>query len=592
MAEKMPMDLLPAETIGKFQLIAELGHGAMADVFLAVGLGPVGFRKLRVLKVLRRMHAEVPEVLGLFLDEARLAARLNHPNVVQTSEVCHEDDRVYLVMEYLEGQTLERVLRRARRHGGLPLGLHLRILADALGGLHHAHELTDFDGTPLRVVHRGVTPENLFITYEGQIKVVDFGIAKAATASVETQGGALKGKVSHMAPEQAMGLLVDRRADLFAVGILLWEAATGEKFWGERSEIQVLHHLSQGVLPPLDAPRPEVSPALLAICRKALAADPADRYATAAEIQADLEAILQAEPRLISARDAGEKVAELFADKRAAVRNLIEQQLNGLRITERGGSVLVGTRTGQSGTFAGLHEPSTVGHERRGSHSTMPVEGERPSGSSTVLAVGAMAGGFVVLVVLAIRALTSPVDRGNTLAQSAVGLSPEVSAHLQASPPGAHLFLDEVSLTRNPFEGHLPRDGALHRLLVTAPGHQPHSALVSFADDLALDIVLPPLAAAPEAATSASSGPHAPPPGIAPAPRAAGHGAAASPALTATPVASASAAPAAPLTAASAAPGDPPADLVVPQRRPAAGVRRLDGEDPWAAPAGSAAPGP
>jgi serine/threonine-protein kinase len=583
MAEKMPMESLPAqETIGKFQLLAELGHGAMADVFLAVARGPAGFSKLQVLKVLRGTHADVPEVLALFLDEARLAARLNHPNVVQTSEVCHEGDHVYLVMEYLEGQPLTRVTRRARRQGGLPLGMHLRVLADALAGLHHAHELTDFDGTPLQVVHRCVSPDNLFLAYGGQIKVVDFGIAKAATASVETQGGTLKGRVSYMAPEQAMSLPVDRRADLFAVGILLWEAATGEKFWGDRSEIQILHHLSKGELPQVRAIPEHFPAALRPICLKALAVDPAQRHATAAEFQADLERVLQAEAHAVSARDVGEKVAELFADKRAEMREMIEQQLNGLRLTDRGGS---------------LHRPapslfrdsSTASHERRSSHTMRPVEGDRPPSSSTVLAVGAMAGGFLVLLVMAIRALTSPVEMRTTSARVTPRPASELSASLRASPADARLFLDDVALSHNPFEGKLPRDGATHRLLVTAPNHEPHAELLTFTGDVSREIQLLPLAAAPRASSPEPRGSVAPSPGAKGVP----HGAA-SPSL---PLASASlpAASAPPPAASAVTPAAPAADaplddaLPPPPRAPKE-TRKLDRDDPWAAPATSASP--
>jgi serine/threonine-protein kinase len=595
MAEKMPVEnLLAQETIGKFQLIAELGHGAMADVFLAVARGPVGFSKLQVLKVLRGSHAEVPEVFGLFLDEARLAARLNHPNVVQTSEVCHEESRVYLVMEYLEGQTLERVLRRARRQGGLPLMMHLRALADALAGLHHAHELCDFDGTPLRVVHRSVSPENLFLTYDGPIKVVDFGIAKAATASVETQGGVLKGKVGYMAPEQAMGLPVDRRADLFSVGVLLWEAATGAKFWGERGEIQILHHLSQGDLPTLRVIPAGFPPRLLPICLKALAVDPAQRYASAAEMQADLEALLQADSHAVSAREVGEKVAELFADKRAEVRELIEQQLNGLRLTGKGGNLLPPSRFGQTGASPTHRESSTAGHERRISHSTSPVAGVRPSSSSTMFAVGAMATGFLVLAVMAIRALTSPIDVRTTTARLDALHPQDLAVVLRASPVDARMFLDDIALNRNPFEGRLPRDGATHRLLVTAPNHEPHAELLTFDGDLSREITLLPLAAASPTAPAPPPEPHA----ASSAPPASRVGVSAHGGALATATAAASAAsPSAAASGVSPPPAvsaaDPPLDeSLPPPRAPHPGVRQLDRDDPWAAPGGSAAPGP
>lgn len=177
--------------IGKYHLLATLGRGGMAEVFLAVIQGPAGFSKLVVLKELRPELSSEPEFLSMFLDEARLAARLQHPNVVQTNEVGHEGSRHFIAMEYLDGQPLSRVLSRMR--GQLPLPLHLRVLSETLAALHYAHELRDFDGTPLAVVHRDVTPHNVFVTYDGEVKLVDFGIAKATDSSTETRTGVLKG---------------------------------------------------------------------------------------------------------------------------------------------------------------------------------------------------------------------------------------------------------------------------------------------------------------------------------------------------------------------------------------------------------------
>ena len=182
-----------AATLGKYQLIGELGHGGMAKVYLALAAGPAGFNKLVVIKQILTELGEDSDFLAMFLDEARLAARLNHPNVVQTNEVGEDNGRYFLCMEYLEGQPLNRVLTRlvtkATLGSRLPLAQLLRILSDALSGLHYAHELCDFDGSPLSVVHRDMSPHNIFVTYSGQVKLVDFGIAKAQSSSVETRAG-------------------------------------------------------------------------------------------------------------------------------------------------------------------------------------------------------------------------------------------------------------------------------------------------------------------------------------------------------------------------------------------------------------------
>ena len=163
-----------AGALGKYQLIAELGHGGMAEVFLALAAGPANFNKLAVIKQIRPQFAEDAEFLTMFLDEARLAARLNHPNVVQTNEVGADDGRYFISMEYLEGQPLNRILSRMAQEQSaeLTLGMRVRIVVEALAGLHHAHELCDYDGTPLAVVHRDMSPHNVFVTYAGQVKVV------------------------------------------------------------------------------------------------------------------------------------------------------------------------------------------------------------------------------------------------------------------------------------------------------------------------------------------------------------------------------------------------------------------------------------
>ncbi len=174
-------------------------------MYLATSHGKSGFTKLLVVKELRMLLANQQEFLDMFLDEARLAARLNHPNVVQTYEIESDGARHFIAMEYLDGQPLSRVLSQFAETGGMPLVGHLRILIEALSGLHYAHELTDFDGTALEVVHRDVTPHNIFVSYEGQVKLVDFGIAKAVDSSAETRVGLLKGKVGICRPSRRAG---------------------------------------------------------------------------------------------------------------------------------------------------------------------------------------------------------------------------------------------------------------------------------------------------------------------------------------------------------------------------------------------------
>ena len=210
-------DFTFAEDLGKYRLLGALGSGGMADVFLAVADGPEGFRKLCVVKLLKETMAEDDEYRAMFLDEARLAARLNHPHIVQTFEVGETHGRLMIVMEYIEGQPATRVRRRLTAEQ-FSLTATVSILCDVLDALEYAHGLTNFDGSKLGIVHRDVSPHNIIIGYDGRAKLVDFGIAKSAAAMQQTQAGVLKGKAAYMAPEQAMMRAIDGRADVFSVG--------------------------------------------------------------------------------------------------------------------------------------------------------------------------------------------------------------------------------------------------------------------------------------------------------------------------------------------------------------------------------------
>ena len=310
-------------------MLAELGQGGMAKVHLAIARGPLGFSKLVVLKSLRADLMDDPTMVEMFLHEARLAARLNHPNVVQTFEVGVEAGHHAIVMEYLEGQTLAQIRRRARGlAGGIPLELHLRLLADVLAGLHHAHELSDYDGTALGLVHRDVSPQNVFVTFDGQVKLLDFGIATLTKGRrIETQTGVLKGKIDYMSPEQMMEEELDRRADLFAAGIMLWEAVAGRPLWEGFSEVSVMNRVLNGDIPRLRDANPAVSNELERICLKAMATSRDDRYATAAELQVDLEKEIGALGGGVKPRDIGAFVAESFAEARAARKVFIDSQM-------------------------------------------------------------------------------------------------------------------------------------------------------------------------------------------------------------------------------------------------------------------------
>ncbi|HET9624435.1 MAG TPA: serine/threonine-protein kinase, partial [Kofleriaceae bacterium] len=314
----------PGRVLGRYHLIAEIARGGMGVVYLAQVRGPGGFHKLVVIKELKPDLVEEPAFLTMFLDEARLAARLSHPNIVQTNEVGDDGGRYFMAMDYLDGRGLDHVRRRSRHAGfGLTLHMHLRVICDVLAGLDYAHKLTDFDGSPLDIVHRDVSPQNVFLTFDGQVKLLDFGIAKTADSMHETNTGVVKGKASYMAPEQARGEKVDARADVFSVGILLWEALTGRRLRNAGSEQEKLAALLNDRIPRASQVRP-VPRELDEICARAMAWDPGARYRSAGAMQHDLEQYLADAGSLVSARDVGLCISELFREDRATTNAVIE----------------------------------------------------------------------------------------------------------------------------------------------------------------------------------------------------------------------------------------------------------------------------
>jgi len=313
-------EVQPAQ-IGKYALLGAIGRGGMADVYLAIAHGPSGVRKLVVIKCMRSGSELDGTLSQMFLDEGRVAALLNHTNVVHTYEVGQGEDGSYIAMEYLHGQSLSALVRAAK-----PLAprLSARIAADALSGLHYAHELRDLDGTPLHIVHRDLSPPNIFVTHDGVVKLVDFGIAKTAIATrASTEAGMVKGKLAYMAPEQTTSGVVDRRADIYAMGVVLWELLTGRRLVEDLSPASIVEHALHGVAPPVSRIRPEVDAALDPIVERALKRDPNARYATALEMRDALEEYLAQGPAA-----GGKELSRLMAQHFSAQREEREREIH------------------------------------------------------------------------------------------------------------------------------------------------------------------------------------------------------------------------------------------------------------------------
>ncbi|HZO15614.1 MAG TPA: protein kinase [Polyangiaceae bacterium] len=314
---------MSAATFGRFRLLARLGKGGMGDVFLAAAKGIDVFDKLLVIKRLRETYAEDEHMRALFLAEGKLAARLNHPNVVQTYEVGQEGKLLYLAMEYLEGQSLS-LLNRTLGSQSIATPIAARVMSEALAGLHHAHELTDYDGTPLGLVHRDVSPHNIFLTYDGVTKVLDFGIAKVKNRIGQTEEGVLKGKLSYMAPEHAAGAETDQRSDVFAVGIVLWELIARTRLMDDSSLVNTLYKLMNEEVPRVSTIVPGVDPMLDDIIQRALQRNPKHRYQTAQEMRDALEEFIAQSGHFVRAEDIAGLLEKHFGHRRERMREAVK----------------------------------------------------------------------------------------------------------------------------------------------------------------------------------------------------------------------------------------------------------------------------
>ena len=278
--------------IGRYEIVQRLGHGGMATVYLCRATGSAGFEKLVAIKVIHPHLAAEPEFVEMFLEEARIAAKIQSPHVAGILDLGEDEGLYYMVMEYIDGETLSGLLRQLRPRGEvLPLGVVLQIAVDACEGLVAVHELCDPDGQPYGLVHRDMSPQNLMVGFDGWIKIVDFGLVKA-TGKHHTHTGHLRGKLAYMSPEQARGKPVNASADLFALGVVLWELLTGKRLFAGETDAETLDRVTRCELPSLAEQRGDLPAELEPILRRALARDPADRYATADSMLADLRRCL------------------------------------------------------------------------------------------------------------------------------------------------------------------------------------------------------------------------------------------------------------------------------------------------------------
>ncbi|MDW8245197.1 MAG: serine/threonine-protein kinase [Sandaracinaceae bacterium] len=315
----VPVHQLPAICkFGKYEILGRLAFGGMAEVFLGREVSALGASRLLAIKKILPHVADDPAFVQMFLDEARLAIQLNHPHICHIYDFGEIEGSYYIAMEWIYGAALGKVIRRARGHGGIPPEIAVKVIAQVAEALDYAHRAKGADGRPLGIVHRDVSPQNIMISYEGHVKLLDFGIAKAQTHTTKTQTGVIKGKFAYMSPQQCLGQPIDGRTDIFALGIVLYETLVGEPLYHRPTEYETMRAVIEEPVPSICQKKPGLPAQLDAIVQKALQKRPEDRFQSAGEMQAALEEWLAQSGKAVTTARIASFMELLFEDQIAA----------------------------------------------------------------------------------------------------------------------------------------------------------------------------------------------------------------------------------------------------------------------------------
>ena len=301
---------------GKYLLLERVNIGGMAEVFKAKTFGVQGFERFVAIKRILPSMSEDDEFINMFVDEARIAVQLSHSNVVQIYELAKFENQYYIAMEFVGGKDMRQVLDRLREKGvTVPIPAAAYIASKICDGLDYAHRKQDPSGRPMNIIHRDVSPQNILVSYEGDVKITDFGIAKAEDRASKTQAGVLKGKFAYMSPEQVRGLPIDHRSDIFAVGILLYEMVTGERLFIGESDFSTLERVRNAEVPPPRMHNEAIPEVLESIMLKALARDREERYQWASELHDELQQFLIVDNSIFNAKRLAALVREQYVEE-------------------------------------------------------------------------------------------------------------------------------------------------------------------------------------------------------------------------------------------------------------------------------------
>ena len=475
---------------GTYRPLVEIGRGGMARVYLAErNAGQM--RKFVVLKVIEPLLATSPEMRANFRREATLCARLNHPNIVQVFEFHDDTDLPMMVMEYVEGISLAEI--RSRLNGNIPLRIHAHIISQTLGALHYFHELRNEQGEAEAPVHRDVSPQNVLVMHEGVVKVLDFGIAKVrgAAAGDTTETGIFKGKLAYMPPEQVRGdKTIDRRADIFAAGVMLWEAFAGRRMWRGRVESELLASLFEGVIPRIQDANPDVSEVWKRIIDRAVANARNDRYITALEMQIDIENALAELGGPVPQRELSDFMKANFGAQRteqqqriaAATREVAVFPANLPPQPEVDRTSLTVTSLSSGRTVGGVLRPSRWARIA--------------SFAAPLILVGV--GLYVVNTSVASSEdipAAAPISRSHQERLQAQPPERLITVSIAATPPQATVRFNGKPVGANPWFAQMSANDQPAYVEIAAPGHLPFAEEVNLSEDVVLTIQLKPDAA-------------------------------------------------------------------------------------------------
>ena len=551
----------PVRRFGPYTLVKKLATGGMAEIWLARQRGLAGFNRFVVIKKILAHLAEQKTFREMFLDEARTCAVLSHPNIVQVYDLGKVEESYFIAMEFIAGENLAAIAWRGmKRSKPFPPFYAARVIADACKALHYAHHLKGTDGLPLQIVHRDISPQNVLVTYEGEVKVVDFGIAKAASKNEQTKTGMLKGKFSYMSPEQCLGSSVDMRSDIFALGILLYELCTGKRLFKHESELMILEMITKRSVVAPSQVAPAISAGLEDIIMKALEKDPRRRFQTSQEMQFALEEYLRDEGHQATNADIAAYMRGLFGDKIEEKRRLREiasredfEAMYGAEEVDNSAAnrrvmvhglgpnqlrAQVGTAPGQMVQENHLH--------RTNSHQALPAGAYPPMGSQPSPYPGTPSylppemlppdnGGWVaplviagalVVIMIASFILFQQVQQAPEAAYAGT-LTPAPTAPvaptsgrtgkltLKSNPKGAVIYLDgqpmqirEGELARTPSDLSVLQFGQRYHIRLVKEGYEPFETVVVLSEDQAeIKTLNPTLTALPGWIDGRSAGP-------------------------------------------------------------------------------------